>query len=75
MKGLISFKDYIMAILGQKREAESLDLWRLTTNLFYLWYLVSICVFFVPLGILICIQTKNFMENETTNERFAKRAS
>lgn len=30
-------------------------------------------VFIVPLLILICVQTKNMISNETTSERFSKK--
>ena len=34
----------------------------------------AICLFFiVPLGILICVQTRNIMTNTTTNERYSGR--
>ena len=30
-------------------------------------------VFMMPLTILVCIQTKNMLTNETTSERFSKK--
>lgn len=36
--------------------------------------LLLICVvFMIPLLILVCVQTKNMISNETTSERFSKK--
>jgi hypothetical protein len=45
----------------------------LIANLSSIVMLVFCLVFMMPLVILVCIQTKNMLNNETTSERFGKK--
>ena len=58
---------YVIEVLSQ--EALVLDL---HFFLACVWALVPICFFF-PLLLLITVQTRNFMSNTTTNERYSRR--
>jgi hypothetical protein len=42
-------------------------------NIVSTFYLIIISVFMMPLGILVSVQTKNMMTNETTSERFGRK--
>ena len=42
-------------------------------NILSMTILVISLIFSVPLGILVCVQTKNMMQNETTSERFGRK--